>query len=79
MVTVVMLDPQGNTTHPRYEKVIFDTLEECQMAMQIDEFYMMMWTTVQIAYPQHKLQKIGCGAWDMSALSDEPELPQQFY
>ena len=79
MVTAMMLDTQGNTVHPRYEKIIFDTLEECQDAMQIQEFYTLMWTTVQVAYPQQTLQQIGCGAWDMSMSSNGPEVPQQFY
>ena len=76
MVTAVMSDPQGNVTHPRYEQIIFDTLPECQSALQVEEFYGLMWVTVQVAYPQQTLQNLGCGAWDMSKYGG-PEAEKQ--
>ena len=76
MVTAVMSDPQGNVTHPRYEQIIFDTLPECQSALQVEEFYGLMWATVQIAYPQQTLQNLGCGAWDMTNIG-APEAETQ--
>ena len=70
MITAIMTGPDGGTLQPRYERVVFDTLEECQQALAVDEFARTMAITVQMAYPSHVLYQIGCGAWDMSKLND---------
>lgn len=70
MVTAIMFAPNGAKHMPRYEERVFDTLEECKDALANPMFYQVMWETVQMAYPNHKLYTIGCGAWDME--SDTP-------
>ena len=79
MVTAIMTGPNGDTLQPRYERVVFDTLEECQQALAVDEFARTMAITVQMAYPNHLLDQIGCGAWDMSKTSNTQQLPTQYY
>lgn len=79
MITAIMIDPNGETIHPRYERLVFDTLDECQLAMANENLSMLMATTVQLAYPGHLLEQIGCGAWDMSHSSKNLDLPTQFY
>lgn len=79
MVTAIMTGPNGEKLQPRYERAVFDTLEECQQALAIEEFSRVMAITVQMAYPNYLLDQIGCGAWDMSKTSNGQELPTQFY
>lgn len=67
-----MTGPQGQPLTPRYEAIVFDTLEECQLALSNENFRMLMSTTVELAYPGYLLDQIGCGAWDMSVDSDTP-------
>lgn len=72
MITAIMTGPNGDTLQPRFERVVFDTLEECQQAMAVEELSSMMAITVQMAYPNYVLNEIGCGAWDMSTDTDQP-------
>ena len=73
MVTAIMTGPNGEKLQPRYERVVFDTLQECQQALAIEEFARVMALTVQMAYPEYLLDQIGCGAWDMQSNSRLPE------
>ena len=61
-----MIGPQGEKITPRYERIVFDTLQECQLAMTNESLSMYMATTVELAYPGYLLEQIGCGAWNMS-------------
>lgn len=79
MITAIMIGPNGEKITPRYERLIFDTLAECQYAMTNSNLSMYMSTTVELAYPGYLLEQIGCGAWDMSRSSQDQELPTQFY
>lgn len=72
MITALMTGPYGEKLQPRYERVVFDTLEECQQALAVEEFSRVMALTVQMAYPNYVLDEIGCGAWDMSTNSKNP-------
>jgi hypothetical protein len=72
MITALMTGPQGQPLTPRYEGLVFDTLEQCQYALSDENFRMLMSTTVELAYPGYVLDQIGCGAWDMSVDSDKP-------
>lgn len=70
-----MIGPNGEKITPRYERLIFDTLEQCQYAMLNSDLAMLMSTTVELAYPGYILDQIGCGAWNMESNS---QLPTQF-
>ena len=70
MVTAILFAPDGSKLMPRYERLVFDNLEQCKQSLADPVFYQVMWETVQMAYPHHKLYTIGCGAWDME--SDTP-------
>ena len=72
MITAIMIGPNGEEITPRYERVVFDTLAECQQAMANENLAMYMATTVELAYPGYLLNQIGCGAWDMSTNSKNP-------
>jgi len=72
MITAIMTGPNGEKLQPRYERAVFDTLEECQQALANENISMFMSTTVQLAYPDYLLDQIGCGAWDMSTNSKNP-------
>lgn len=76
MITAIMTGPNGNTLQPRYERLVFDTLQECQTVLGYTQFAQTLATTVQMAYPNHTLDQIGCGAWDMSNFG-EPEAQTQ--
>jgi len=76
MVTAIMIGPDGKQLQPRYERTIFDTLDDCQTALRIEEFYASMYITLMYAYPKHTLQTIGCGAWNMTNFGD-PEAETQ--
>ena len=71
MITAIMMGPNGEKIQPRFERVVFDTLQECQNAFLNTEFAETMAISVQIAYPNHNLTQIGCGAWDMSNKDDQ--------
>jgi len=75
MITAIMIGPNGEKITPRYERLIFDTLEQCQYAMLNSDLAMLMSTTVELAYPGYILDQIGCGAWNMESNS---QLPTQF-
>jgi hypothetical protein len=72
MITAVMIGPNGEKLNPRYERLIFDTLEQCQMALANPDVSMAMSTSVQLAYPGYLLEQIGCGAWNMEDDIDSP-------
>lgn len=75
MITAIMIGPNGERITPRYERLIFDTLEQCQWAMTNSDLAMLMSTTVELAYPGYLLDQIGCGAWNMESNS---QLPTEF-
>lgn len=82
MITAIMVGPSGEKIHPRYERLIFDTLDQCQFAMQNENLKMLMATTVELAYPGYLLEQIGCGAWNMDSqldLSRENSQPLNYY
>jgi len=72
MITAIMIGPNGEKITPRYERVVFDTLAECQQAMANENLSMYMATTVELAYPGYMLEQIGCGAWNMESNSSNP-------
>jgi len=72
MITAIMIGPNGEKITPRYERLIFDTLEQCQFAMQSENLTMLMTTTVELAYPGYLLDQLGCGAWNMESNSSTP-------
>jgi len=81
MITAIMIGPNGEKITPRYERLIFDTLEQCQFAMQNENLSMLMATTVELAYPGYLLDQLGCGAWNMSDQTSQPfkDTPADFY
>ena len=81
MITAIMIGPNGEKITPRYERLIFDTLEECQLAIANENLKLFMATSVELAYPGYLLAQIGCGAWDMSKGGNQPfpDLPKEFY
>ena len=85
MVTAIMIGPQGEMFTPRYEKLIFDNLEQCQAKFDQAGFYGVMYSSVQSKYPNNVLQTIGCGAWDMNELlqsnsnNKTVDTPKKFY
>jgi len=82
MITAIMVGPGGEKIHPRYERLVFDTLDQCQFAMQNENLKMLMATTVELAYPGYLLEQIGCGAWNMESqlnLSQENSQPLVYY
>ena len=82
MITAIMTGPNGEKIHPRYERLVFDTLDQCQFAMPRENPKMLMATTVELAYPGYLLDQIGCGAWNMESqldLSQENLQPLVYY
>lgn len=73
MVTAILFAPDGSKLMPRYERLVFDNLEQCKQSLADPEFYQFMWGTVQMAYPDHKLYTIGCGAWNMDEDAPAPD------
>ena len=81
MITAVMVGTNGEKLTPRYEGVLFDSLEECQSALKYEPLSRLMATTVQMAYPEYLLEQVGCGGWDMDYQGNQPfkDEPNQFY
>lgn len=76
MVTALVITPSGEQKFPRYELIVFDTLEECQTAFETPGFREYMWQTVKGAYPEDTVINLGCGQWDMGPQRDPSTKPK---